>query len=188
MPAKGKAPLEKIDNILKGLLVLSRSVEHVLESHVVDKAINLSLSSSKVEVLRLLGQRGKRTSTQVARFLGVSKPAVTQIVDAMVRDKLVVRKAASQDRREVHLTLTRRGRETMQSIRRAQRQCLRTLASKSSQAELGRWTKVLEELAVKLVAADKTFSDFCAQCSSLGDGTCVLTGGKGECLLLTRKR
>jgi DNA-binding MarR family transcriptional regulator len=98
------------DRLLKTLLVLSRTVDHILETRAVDQAANEPLSPSKVQVLRLLGEQGTQTASQVARFLGVSKPAVTQIIDSMVDGTLVTRSTAAHDRREVGLKLSARGR------------------------------------------------------------------------------
>ena len=117
---KSSGGVKSIDGLLKAMLVFSRTVDHSLETNSVKRAVGVALSSSKVQILRLLGHRGGQTASQLARYLGVSKPAVSQIVDSMVRAKLVTRKPATADRREVHLHLTKKGRDMVdgQGIRR----------------------------------------------------------------------
>ncbi|MHC4067107.1 MAG: MarR family winged helix-turn-helix transcriptional regulator [Planctomycetota bacterium] len=100
MPAKTPIDVKTIDGLIKSLLVLARTVNHVLETRAVESAVGEQLSPSKVQILRLLGERGRQNSSRVAYFLGVSKPAVSQIIDAMSRDGLVSRETALHDRRE----------------------------------------------------------------------------------------
>ena len=107
---KKTLPLRDVDAVLKAMLVLSRTVDHVLENCAVE-------GCGQREVLVVQGPNpasvggsgGSQTATQVARFLGVSKPAVSQIINTMVRARLVVRRPAKEDRREVGLELTKKG-------------------------------------------------------------------------------
>ena len=173
-----------VDRLLKALLVLNRSVDYVLETQAVATAVDMRLSASKVQVLRLLGQRGPQTSTQVARFLSVSRPAVTQIVDALVRAKLVARRATKHDRREVRLELIKAGQQCIGAIRRRQQHILRTAFCElgGRERDVERWILMLSDFNNALARADKTFGDFCLQCGAYEDGTCVLVGGEAECL------
>lgn len=187
--AKGTPMAGKdVDHLLKAMLVLSRTVEHVLESRAVEAAVKKPLSPSKVQILRLLGQRDGQTSTQVARFLGVSKPAVTQIIDSMIRDKLVTRRAGKEDRREVSLQLSQKGRDAFQAIRKAQRHYVRTAMKNGKSREAGRWTTLLQDASKALAQADDAYQHFCAQCGAHEDDTCVLVGGDAECLYLQPTR
>lgn len=173
-----------MDSLLKAMLVLARTIEQVLESRAVDTAVKETFSPSKVQILRLLGQRGSQTSTQVARFLGVSKPAVTQIIDAMIREKLVTRKTAKLDRREVNLQLSQKGRNRYQAIRRTQRHYLRSAMRGTKSRDAERWIGMLHDMSTALAQADQAYQHFCAQCGAHEDGTCVLVGGDANCLYL----
>jgi len=173
-----------VDGLVKSMLVFSRTVDYVLETRAVREVSPKPLSGSKVQILRLLSQRGKQTSTQLARFLGVSKPAVSQIVEAMVHAKLLVRKAASQDRREVLLELTKTGKDQIKAIRRVQRQVVRNMVRNSVGKNSPAWSEMLIDMAAALAKADKAYEEFCLQCGAHEDGSCVLTGGDSECLFL----
>lgn len=191
MVAKKPPDTNRVDDILKAILVLSRAAEYVLETQAVKAAVNgrkgsssshSHLSGSKVKILRLLGQRSGQTSTQVARFLGVSKPAVTQIIDSMMRAKLVTRRTGTRDRREVNIQLTRNGRDLNQSVRRTQRLYIRNALRNRSKHDADRWVATLRDVSGVLALADKAFQRFCAQCNAHEDGTCVLEGGDATCL------
>lgn len=164
------------------MLVFSRTVDHVLEIRTVRDAVKASLSPSKVQILRLLGQKASQTSTQIARFLGVSKPAVSQIIDSMVRSKLVTRRPATEDRREVYLRLTKKGRDMFQAIRREQRHCVRSTVRTTSRADLNCWIEALNTMSHAIGMADDAYQQFCAQCGAHTNDTCVLVGGKSKCL------
>jgi len=184
MPSKVTKGTKSVDGLLKAMLLLSRTVEYVLEARAVEEASGLALSSSKVQIFRLLGLKGSQTSSQVARFLGVSKPAVSQIVDTMVRDKHVSRRPATEDRREVNLCLTAKGTRIYQALQRAQRNFIKGALKAARVASPGKWTKALLEITNGLAEADKDFKDYCLQCSANDDDSCVLAGGDSECCYL----
>lgn len=184
MGAKTRATSKTVDGLLKATLVLSRTVDHVLETRAVAAALQHPLSPSKVQMLRLLGRRGGQMPSQVARFLGVSKSAVTQIVDSMVRDKLVTRRTAKADRREVTLELTAKGRDLYLSVRRAQRHYVHNALRHVTGRDADRWIEMLNGITSALAQADHAFKDFCAQCSAYEDGRCVLDAGDADCLFL----
>ncbi len=188
MAARKPPATKTVDDVLKAVLVLSRTVEYVLETRVAGAAANGPLSPSKVKILRLLGQRRGQSSTQVACFLGVSKPAVTQIIDSMIRDKLVTRSTVLHDRRKVNLQLTRKGRDLHHALRRTQRHYIRNVLKNQVKRDAERWVKALHDISVLLARADKAFEQFCAQCGAHKDGTCVLVGGDATCLYLQSNR
>lgn len=184
MAQSKKLSTQDADRLLKSLLILSRTVDHILETRAVDQAVNEPLSPSKVQVLRLLGEKGTQTASQVARFLGVSKPAVTQIIDSMVHGKLVTRSTAKHDRREVGLKLSAHGKRQYQAVQQRQRQILRNATKKASAGSVEGWVGTLWDVAQSLTQADRNFRHFCMQCGAYADGTCVLVGGDAKCLFL----
>lgn len=184
-----RAPLsqETVDGLLKSLSVLSRAVDEILESGSANGAPELQiahLSRSKVQMLRLLDQQGGQTATQAARFLGVTKPAVTQLIDGMVRSKLVDRRPSTRDRREVRLKLAKGGRAVLQVLRRKQRHLLRNAIRMTTGADADRWSAVLCEVAGALTRSDRAYDRLCLQCGAYADESCVLVGGDAECLFL----
>jgi len=180
-----KAPLSVggVDRLYKALSVLSRTVAHVLDTRAVEAATG-PLSQSKVQVLRLLAHRGGQTSGQVARFLNVSRPSVTQMIDSLVESGLVTRRVAADDRREVVLDVTKRGRQGFQAVRREQRHLLRSALRAAGGGEVDEWITVLQQISSSLAHADRAFTHFCLQCGAHADGSCVLVGGDADCLFL----
>ena len=184
MDSRQSGSVDAVDRLLKGLLVLARTVEEVLEIRAVRAGVGRPLGISSVQVLRLLSHRDSHTASQLARFLGVSKPSVSQMIDAMERAGLVVRRRAERDQREVLLQLTQRGRMTARAVQREQRQRLRIALRLAREESAPRWADTLHEIAASLAKAERVFDHFCLQCEAHADGTCVLTGGDAECLYL----
>lgn len=184
MAKKATSSTSSVDQMAKAMLVLARTIDYVLETRAVDVATDKPLSNSKVQVLRLLAQRAGQTSSQVARYLGVSKPAVSQIIDAMVRSKLVTRKTSKNDRREVNLSLTDKGKNINKRVRQQQRQYIRTAMRDINGAMTSRWINTLGDIAIALGKADQAFQDHCMQCGGHEDGTCVLVDDDAKCHFL----
>jgi DNA-binding MarR family transcriptional regulator len=180
--------VKTIDGLIKSLLVLARTVNHVLETRAVESAVGEQLSPSKVQILRLLGERGRQNSSRVAYFLGVSKPAVSQIIDAMSRDGLVSRETALHDRREVQLQLTSEGKLWYRTMRRQQRHLIRNAIRQHAGSKAGSLIKTLQDTAVAVAQADQAFKDYCLQCGAHADETCVLVGGDADCRFLGQNR
>jgi len=183
MESKAVLSVGEVDRLYKALSVLSRTIAQVLETRAVEAASG-PLSLSKVQVLRLLAHRRNQSSSQVARFLNVSRPSVTQIIDSLVESGLVTRRMATGDRREVVLNLTKRGRQGIQAVRREQRHLLRSALRSAGSGEVAAWITVLQKISSSLAHADRTFEHFCLQCSAHEDGSCVLIGGDANCLFL----
>ena len=167
-----------MDGLIKALLVIGRSVEETLETRAVAKATKEPLSQTKVRVLRLLDRQGSQTSSQVARFLGVTKPAVTQTIDSMQDAKLVRRKPGKADRRQILLELTKRGSKLLSAVRQEQRQILRNTIKLADKPSLTKWIDTLQSIAGSLARADGKYDGYCLQCSAHADDACVLGGGK----------
>ena len=174
------------DNLLKSMLVISRTIKHVLETRAIEVS-GQSLTYSKIQILRLLGQRGEQSSSQLSRFLGVSKPAVTQIVTGMVDDGLLRRVDRPQDRRGFALKLTPKGNRTLKKIRAEQRHLVRSALRSSPRTSPDAWLSTLDEISTSLASAGKAFTKLCYQCGAHEDGSCVLVGGKAKCLYENRQ-
>lgn len=185
MSRRNRLSDETADELLRAMTVLARTVTHVLEARVVETT-DEPLSGSKLQLLLLLGQRGAQSPTQISRFLGVSKPAVTQAVDAMMDSGFVSRKVSKADRRGYDLTLTPKGRTVFRKVRNEQHHVIRN-ALREIRTEPEAWVDVLHEMSVALARSDRAFKHFCVQCGAYADGNCVLVGGEVSCLFLRHR-
>lgn len=168
------------EGLLKSVSTLARIVEKVLEARAV-AVVGESLSQTKIHILRLLGCSGPQTSTRVALYLGISKPAVTQMVDAMVGDKLLSRNRTKRDRREVELRLAPRGQQIFKAIDRQQHQMIRNATRSIPRRRLDEWAGTLQEITAALADADSSHKEFCLQCGAHPGDQCALSDGEKRC-------
>ncbi len=102
----------------------------------------------------------------------------------MTHSRLVVRRRAKEDRRELYIELTKQGWAKYQAIRRQQRQVLRSAMQSAAHGGSRDLAKTLQEIAVALARVDGACKEFCLQCRAHPDGTCVLDGRDGDCQFL----
>lgn len=67
-------------------------------------------------VLKALRKRGRMTAREIAESLEVTPANVTGILDRLEDSKLVARARSEEDRRVVHVALTRKGQEKVEEI------------------------------------------------------------------------
>ena len=80
----------------------------------------------------------------------MTSSAVTQLVNALVRDGLLTRKAANDDRRKTFITLTHKGKIVVERAKRERRALFTTLLTPLTDNELStlcaRHDKILDHL------------------------------------------
>jgi DNA-binding MarR family transcriptional regulator len=78
-------------------------------------AESFDISVEQFHVLRLI-HRGARSVSELAATKKISRPAISQSVDAMVNRGLVLRRPSLEDRRFIGLELTPAGAKTLDAI------------------------------------------------------------------------
>ena len=69
--------------------------------------------SSEFKVMGLLTRHETLSISRIGKWLGISKPNMTAIIDKLIENNLVERKPDSVDRRVVNVILTKKGIEYM---------------------------------------------------------------------------
>ena len=81
--------------------------------------------------------------------------------------------------------LTKKGRETFQTVRKQQRHYVRGAIREMPTGNIDRWTRLLRDLSGALARSDKDFKHYCLQCGAHEEGTCILSGGSAQCNFLS---
>ncbi|HEX5245272.1 MAG TPA: MarR family transcriptional regulator [Tepidisphaeraceae bacterium] len=71
------------------------------------------LTVPQIRTLYVVNRAQRPSLSQVAEHIGLSLPAMSRLVDAMVRKGLMTRNACAEDRRHIRLALTTKGRAAM---------------------------------------------------------------------------
>ncbi|MDX6698589.1 MAG: hypothetical protein QOE65_1986 [Solirubrobacteraceae bacterium] len=132
--------------------------------------------------LVVLGQaEAGRTINSIARALRVSQSRAVRIADELEETGMARRVPMAEDRRVVHLRLTRRGRAAAARVQLARKGVLEGALGHLSEAEV----RQLSRLAAKVLRSTTTGHDhaeaICRLCDADGcghfDGRCPVTAG-----------
>lgn len=74
-----------------------------------DYGINEVLYRSEIHTIEAIGKNNKINVTQLAAYLGITKGAVSQMIDKLTKKDLVSKNTISETENEVALELTRKG-------------------------------------------------------------------------------
>jgi MarR family transcriptional regulator, 2-MHQ and catechol-resistance regulon repressor len=106
---------------------------------------DFGLTSSQYNVLRILRGAGEPLpSLEIASRLIQVVPAITGLIDRLERDGLVVRQRSEEDRRVVHVELTRQARNLLERIDHPLQQLHHELLGHMNRSELKSLIELLE--------------------------------------------
>ena len=97
-------------------------------------------------VLEYLSTREERPMNELARHLGVTRPAATGLVDRLIAQGLVSRQGDRSDRRVVRVNLTPKGRRVLDNIWSQKRRMLQQVFGRISPAGRAQYLATLERV------------------------------------------
>jgi DNA-binding MarR family transcriptional regulator len=100
-------------------------------SHTHSQIKKFGLTTSEMFILRYLDACDRAKASDVAKVVGLSPGAVTQVCDELVKAGFVKRTRSDHDRRVVYIDITEKGRDKLEEIR---------------QARIQKWRRVMEQL------------------------------------------
>lgn len=101
---------ESSEDISGALVLLLCDVERRISRRLAQVLAHEPCTVERWRVLALLAGGGRHPMTELAEFTQLPPASLTRLIDGMVADNLVHRKADPRDRRRVLIHLTRRGR------------------------------------------------------------------------------
>ncbi len=93
------------------------------------------ITVSQMEALKYLQRHGSCSAAQLADGLHMSPPAVTKLVDRLLRKGMVTRRENPDDRRSVEISLTDSGRLTVERIRARRSQVFELILDRMTHEE-----------------------------------------------------
>ena len=97
-------------------------------------------------VLEYLSSRRESPMNELARHLGVTRPAATGLVDRLIVQGLVSRQGDRADRRVVRINLTPKGRRVLDNIWNQKRRMLQEVFGRLSPADRSQYLATLERV------------------------------------------
>ncbi|APX25663.1 MAG: MarR family transcriptional regulator [Rhodobacteraceae bacterium] len=95
-------------------LIALRRILRATELYERDLASAAGVTPAKLRVMQIVQMKGgSATPKALATQMGVSQATITGLVDKLVKDSMVSRVPSERDRRQINVTLTPRGLETL---------------------------------------------------------------------------
>ncbi len=140
---------EKIKKLLESFGALRR----VMAFHPVRTAKMPRITPSQWGVLMLIEQRGRSTVTDVAKSLGITSSAATQLIDGLFSSGYVTRKTHPEDRRVISLTLSSKTKVQVETMKKQALQKFLKLFAVLNDTEFNQYIllnkKIVERLSKK---------------------------------------
>jgi len=122
-----------------------------VRSHIRATAIgNFDITVEQFHVLRYV-RRGTDSMSELATVKNISRPAISQAVDVLVKKRFLTRVQSTQDRRCVELALTEEGNALLDTVFKETRGWMKERMNKLTTDELETIAKAMEALKKMLV-------------------------------------
>ncbi len=104
------------------------------------------ITVAQIRALMMIDLRGTVNLVRLAEILGVSSAAASEVVDRLVRARMVDRQRSEKDRRVVDLTLRPRGRQVLDRLTKSRTERARKLVAAVGPGDARRVIAALEVL------------------------------------------
>jgi DNA-binding MarR family transcriptional regulator len=121
------------DPVIDAVLLASRALVAVAARSLADVGEEVTLAQYRTLVV--LASQGPQSLAGLADAVGVTPATATRMCDRLVKKKLVVRKTELEDRRQVRVAMTVRGRKLVRSVSERRRHEIRNILADIPRAE-----------------------------------------------------
>jgi DNA-binding MarR family transcriptional regulator len=136
----------RVDAIVSELLQIVDQMAATMFRFTAREMDKADLSSNRFNALRALGSDEPLTMSALADRLKVSTAAVTSIVDKLEAEGLASRTRSTEDRRQVLVDITPRGREAVESVLKVRIDLIRYMLENVSPEMQQNWLELYREL------------------------------------------
>ena len=118
--------------------------------------VSSCISPALDQVLMVVGSEGQINVKHLATLLRITPGAVTQHIDALEKAGMLARVMNKTDRREVMVSLTRKGRGPLKQIRKANLELLDEAFRNLDDGELATFVELITKVSAKYVNKEQT--------------------------------
>lgn len=138
---------DTIQGIIENFSHLSHSNSRMRHGcrHRLDSSVDLS--PAQIGILHAISHHQKMTTNKIAEVMGVSKSAVSQLTEPLVKEDLLARSIDHNDRRIAHLSVTHKGHRFMRTLKKHAIEHIRITLETLTDEEL----ELLHNLSQKIV-------------------------------------
>lgn len=134
----------QVDRIVEAIIYLYTESRRLTK----DQAARHGLTGPQLSVAKILEDIGDLSLSELSERINAQNSTVTGIVDRMEREGLVERKRSSDDRRVVHIRLTKKGHDLARSMKFEPFEIFKNAFENAlTREELGQLLHLLDKLA-----------------------------------------
>ena len=140
---------EFIKNVVTDLFSIPAYSHRIVRSKFTKVAlenIEVSLTPLHFEIMVLLTEEGTLPVAKIGERLVLAKAHMTQLVDKLVENEIVVREADPNDRRVSRISITAKGKETLDKIHEKVSRAFKKALSSLSENDLKELTTSLSKI------------------------------------------
>ena len=116
---------------------------HKLMDEMYKKAKQLKLTSSQLEVLHCVGEKGNPTMKEIASSLHITPPSVTNVVESLCKKNYLKREFGKKDRRIVRIVITPKALKLFSSFKNKKLVILKNLFLKLNNEDKKRLINII---------------------------------------------
>ncbi|MEQ8190241.1 MAG: MarR family transcriptional regulator [Candidatus Eremiobacterota bacterium] len=135
------------EEIRKTILAGNDKLHKLLLKTIVRSASNLkNISLSQLNVLMFLESRERARMKEIGEELGIKPSSATNLVDRLIKSDLIERSSVPDDRRVVEVSLTEKGKEVIEEVRKVDNQHWEKMLVKIDEREYEEILRVVKKL------------------------------------------
>lgn len=170
-----------MQQISDNIRLLAQIIHDIHEPNCVRNFSLFPLSLTQIHILRTLYNAGPKASWELAEMFNISRAAISQSVNKLVRRQLVRRKQLHQDRRTIILTIRKAGIDFLAAYDQYQMEIQSQILSGFSGEEQDQFNHLLEKYIHKFLEHEKNVDFICLQCNGTYREECAISRFRGAC-------
>ena len=174
-------PKKQVQEFIRNTYVLSGVVREALLPELLSAAGAENLTFEKMNVLKVIDSHGAHTLNLLAKFLAVTPPAASVMIDKLVKLNYVSRAENPHDRREVLITVTPSGHKLVKQFEETSRKRFHSILHNLSGEDVAVFNRVVHRFARALLRTTERKTSLCLQCGAFETGGCLIPDIKGIC-------
>ncbi len=133
------------EDLIDALLRASRVLVAIAAKSLAETSNEVTLAQYRSMVV--LSECGSATVVKLSDAVGVTPPTATRMCDRLLKKGLISREVSKDDRREMNLQLTERGRELIDKVARERHTAINELLAKLPEADYRQLAEVFSRFA-----------------------------------------
>ncbi len=128
------------------------AIRNTMQSKIMGPALRGGITHSQLFALMVIEQNHNIGIKEASRMLGISSSAATQLVDALVDEGYVTRRADTNDRRALHLTLSPKGSKHIAALKKAHAKLMTSVFGALTTSELQTFLTLHKKIVATVLA------------------------------------